>query len=92
MNAMALFPPYVYFIFTYFVVIFYIYPELTTVKRSVKSPHQFENNVEKRQKKCLGRCVSPGCDWLVIKIVKIKYSHFECPHCNSTCVLVVNLS
>ena len=29
MNAMALFSLYLYFFFTYFVVIFYIFPELT---------------------------------------------------------------
>ena len=52
---------------TYFLVIFYIYPKLTTVNRCVKLPRHFENNVEKRQKKkCLGRCVSCGCDWLVL--------------------------
>ena len=48
LELYALFPPYMYFIFIYFVVIFYIYPELTTVNRSVKSPCHFENNVEKR--------------------------------------------
>ena len=51
MNAMALFSPYLNIIFTYFVVIFYIYPELTIVNRCVKSPRPFENNVEKRQEK-----------------------------------------
>ena len=69
---MALISPYLNIIFTYFVVIFYIFPELTTVNRCVKSPRHFENNVVKRQKKCLGRCVSRGCDWLVMKKVKIK--------------------
>ena len=47
---------------------FYLYPELTTVNRSVKSPRHFKNNVENRQKKCFGRCVSRSCDWLVMKM------------------------
>ena len=50
MNIKALFSPYLYFICTYFVIIFYIYPELTTVNRCVKSPLHFENIMETVQK------------------------------------------
>ena len=44
-----------------------------------------QNNVVKRQKKCLGRCISRGCDWLVMKTVKLKPQclRFECPHCRT---------
>ena len=51
MNAMALFSPFLCFIFIYFVVIFYIHPELTTVNRCVKSSRHFENNLEKKTEK-----------------------------------------
>ena len=64
MTAMALISPYLNIIFTYFVVIFYIFPELTTVNRCVKS--------QRRRKKCLGRYFSRGWDWLVMKKVKNK--------------------
>ena len=51
----------------------------------MKSPLHFENNVEKRQKKCLGRYVSRGCDWLVMKKVEKKRHSV---HGSSVCTLM----